>query len=534
MLKILIKKQIFQMYSSFFRNRKNGKKRSMISTIVAILAYVVLLVGCLGGMFAYMGDSLCVPLHKVGMDWMYMTIFASVALAFGIFGSVFNTFSSLYQAKDNDLLLSLPIEPKDIVLARLSGVYVLGAMFSGTVMIPGIIVYGIEAKPGVIPILCAIGLYIIVSLFILVLSCMLGWLVAKIATKLKNRSFVTVIISLVFMGLYYFVYFRASEVLNQVAIKSMVYGEKIKGVAYPLYYIGTAGAGDMVALLVCTVLAVLLVCVTIVVMSKSFLAIATSQGGTVKVKYKRKEIKGKTVSQALFAKEMKCFTSSANYMLNCGLGTVMIVVAAGAMLIKGPSVIVVMNKLFKDEAGIIPVLFCLALCSIAGMNDITAPSITLEGKNIWIPQSLPVKPWQVLWAKLKVHLSLTMVPVLLCCISAIIVVKPNIMIGVLMIVLPLLYVLFTACFGLIANLFFPNLNWTTEIAAVKQNMVVLVSMLAGMFLSIGIIILYMAWLGEFVRGEIYLGGCTLVVFALDVCMIQWLRTKGSEMFKKIG
>lgn len=231
---------------------------------------------------------------------------------------------------------------------------------------------------------------------------------------------------------------------------------------------------------------------------------------------------------------MKRFTSSANYMLNCGLGTVMIVVAAGAMLIKGPSVIVVMNKLFKDEVGIIPVLFCLALCSIAGMNDITAPSITLEGKNIWIPQSLPVKPWQVLWAKLKVHLSLTMVPVLLCCISAIIVVKPNIMIGVLMIVLPLLYVLFTACFGLIANLFFPNLNWTTEIAAVKQNMVVLVSMLAGMFLSIGIIILYMAWLGEFVRGEIYLGGCTLVVFALDVCMIQWLRTKGSEMFKKIG
>ena len=83
-------------------------------------------------------------------------------------------------------------------------------------------------------------------------------------------------------------------------------------------------------------------------------------------------------------------------------------------------------------------------------------------------------------------------------------------------------------------MFFPNLNWTTEIAAVKQNMVVLVSMLAGMFLSIGIIILYMAWLGEFVRGEIYLGGCTLIVFALDVCMIQWLRTKGSEMFKKIG
>ena len=39
-----------------------------------------------------------------------------IALALGIFGSVFNTFASLYQAKDNDLLLSLPIPIYAIIL----------------------------------------------------------------------------------------------------------------------------------------------------------------------------------------------------------------------------------------------------------------------------------------------------------------------------------------------------------------------------------------------------------------------------------
>lgn len=538
MLRVLIKKQIFQMYSSFFCNRKTGKKRSLLSTILVIFLYAVLMLGCMGGMFAYMGDSLCIPLHKVGMDWMYMTIFASIAMALGIFASVFNTFNSLYQAKDNDLLLSLPIEPKKIVLARLSGVYLLGTMFSGLVMIPGVLVYGIEAKPGVIPILFAIGLFFAVSLIILVFSCMLGWIVAKIAIKLKNRSFVTVLVSLVFIGLYYFVYFRASAVLNQVAVKSVLYGEKIKGVAYPLYFIGKAGAGDLSAFLVCLLLAVLLVWITIVVMSKSFLAIATNQGGTVKVVYKRRKIKAKTVSQALFVKEMKRFTSSANYMLNCGLGTILILVAAGTMLIKGPAAMVVLREVFQGEAfqgepNLIPLLMCLGLCSMAGMNDITAPSITLEGKCIWIPQSLPVAAWQVLWAKLKVHLCLTIVPVVLCCISAIIVVQPTRMIAVLMLALPVLYVWFSACFGLVANLLFPNLNWTTEIAAVKQNMVVLLSMLVGMLLSIGTIILYFVWLGEFVSAEVYLGFYTLLLLVSDLGMIQWLRTKGSDRFKKI-
>lgn len=46
------------------------------------------------------------------------------------------------------------------------------------------------------------------------------------------------------------------------------------------------------------------------------------------------------------------------------------------------------------------------------MNDMAAPSISLEGKNLWLLQSLPVKPWQALRAKLSVQLLLTSIPAL--------------------------------------------------------------------------------------------------------------------------
>ena len=39
-----------------------------------------------------------------------------------------------------------------------------------------------------------------------------------------------------------------------------------------------------------------------------------------------------------------------------------------------------------------------------------APSVSLEGKSLWLLQSLPVTPWQVLRAKLSVQLLLTSAP----------------------------------------------------------------------------------------------------------------------------
>ena len=44
------------------------------------------------------------------------------------------------------------------------------------------------------------------------------------------------------------------------------------------------------------------------------------------------------------------------------------------------------------------------------MNDMASSSISLEGKNLWLAQSLPVTPWQVLRAKLLVQVLVTGIP----------------------------------------------------------------------------------------------------------------------------
>ena len=148
MLKTLIKKQLLELNKSFFIDRKTGKGKSTRSATFSIVLFILLMIFAIGGMFCYMSYSMR-PLITYGMSWLYFAIMGATAALFGVFGSVFNTYSSLYDAKDNDLLLSMPIPARDIMAARLIGVYLMGLMYSGVVVIPAVGVYFITAHPGI-------------------------------------------------------------------------------------------------------------------------------------------------------------------------------------------------------------------------------------------------------------------------------------------------------------------------------------------------------------------------------------------------
>lgn len=241
MLSALLKKQLQEIFRSYFYNAKQGKARSCASTVGYFAFFAVLMVGVLGGMFTYLAHSLCAPFAAAGMEWLYFTIMAMVAIVLGAFGSVFNTYSSLYLAKDNDLLLSMPIPVRTILLSRLLSVYLMGLLYSGVVLLPAMIVYWVTVSAAPAALAGGLLLFALVTIFVLTLSCALGWVVAKISLKLKHRSITVVLTSLLFLGAYYFVYFKAQSFLSELVTNAAYYGAQIRGKAYPLYLIGRAG-----------------------------------------------------------------------------------------------------------------------------------------------------------------------------------------------------------------------------------------------------------------------------------------------------
>ena len=414
MLQFLLKNQLSEIFRNYFYDSKKNRARSKAGIVGYILLFVIIMAGILGGMFTSLSLSLCGPLSASGMDWLYFALIGLLAILLGVFGSVFSTYSCLYLSKDNNLMLSLPIPVKVLMASRLLTVYLMGVMYSIVVILPAVIVYWITASASVGVIFGSLLLMFLISVFILTLSCVLGWVVAKISLKLKNKSFITVVISLAFIGGYLFFYSKAQTMIQDLLVNAAVYGSKIKDAAYPLYLFGQVGTGDAVSMLSVSAAVFALFAIVWVLISHSFLKIATSSGKAEKRVYKEKTTKPKSIHGALLGKEFSRFLSSPLYMLNCGLGILLLPIAGGALVWKGGTIISVLNSVFGARAGCTQVLLCAVVCMLASMNDTAAPSVSLEGKTIWLVQSLPVTPWQVLRAKLGVQLLLTFVPALFC------------------------------------------------------------------------------------------------------------------------
>ena len=529
MLSILLKKQMAEIFRSYFYDAKKNKARSKAATAAYIVLFMTIMIGLLGGIFTFLSLSICGALSAAGMDWLYFAIMGLLAILLGVFGSVFNTYSSLYLSKDNDLLLSMPIPVNVIMASRLLSVYLMGLMYSLVIILPAVIVYWVTVSASAGAIFGCLLLMLLISVFVLTLSCALGWVVAKISLKLKNKSFITVVISLAFIGGYYFFYFKAQTLIQNLIANAGAYGEKIKGAAYPLYLFGRVGVGDALAMALVAAVILALFALMWLLISRSFLKIATSSGRTAKKEYKESKTKQKGVAAALLAKEFGRFTSSPNYMLNCGLGILLLPICGILLLWQGGTVISVLNELFGERSGCTPILLSSAVCMLASMNDMAAPSVSLEGKSLWLMQSLPVTPWQVLRAKLGVQLLLTGIPVLFCA-ACIAFIYPYTPLELLLTVLVLVsFVLFFALLGLFLGLKMPNLNWTSEITPIKQSACVMITLFGGFVYTALLCAGFMmyGWQLGFVG---YMGCFALVTLALCAVLYFWLKKKGSSLF----
>lgn len=527
MLKLLIKKQMAEIFRGYFYDAKKNRARSKGSTIRLIVMFFLLMVVVLGGAFTALSLLLCAPLAQAGVGWLYFSLMGLLSVVLGAFGSVFSTYSGLYLAKDNDLLLSLPIPVRVIITARLSTVYLMGLMYSAVVSIPAVIVYLAVVRCSVGTLAGGVLSVLLISVIVLILSSLLGWAVAKISLKLRHKSFATVLLSLLFIGGYYFLYFKASSFIGDFIANAAQYGAKIRGAVYPLYLFGRMGEGSVPAMLVSLAVVCVLLGLTWLLLSRSFLHLATASGKAARPRYREKPARVRGVSAALVSREFGRFTSSPNYILNCGLGTLFLTAAAIFLLIRGGWLFAAVIPVFGGTDAVC-VLAAAAVCMISSMNDSAAASVSLEGKNLWLIQSLPVSPRQALMAKAAVQLLITGIPMLLCTLCAVFALRPG-PIGILVVALPMLYTFLAAFWGLFLNLKRPSLTWTNELYPIKQSIPVALALLGSWVYALLLFGGYLL-LRSFVPAALYLGIFTAATAGLAFALYRWLRGKGARIF----
>ncbi len=533
MFKALLKKQLTEFFRSYYYNPKKNEARSRASTIAYFAFFFVIMVGMLGGIFTYLSLQMRGMLVS-GFGWFYYLLMGLIALVLGVFGSVFNTYASLYLAKDNDLLLSLPIPTDIIISVRLVSVYLMGLMYSGTVTIPAAVVALCTVPFSVLTIVGAVVWILTLSLLILALSCLLGYAVARASVRMKNRSFATVLTALVGIGLYYFVYFKALDLVRDLIGNVESYGEQIRSNAYPLYVAGRMGEGDPASMAICLGV-ILLVCALVwLLLRGSFLKLAAASG-TVSAGKRGgyKEARPRSASRALLSKEFARFTGSANYMLNCGLGLVIMVLIGGMLLIRGDLIVSVTDSLLGAMPGSVAVVVCALVCMIASMNDMAAPSVSLEGKSLWIVRTLPVTSWQILRAKLLLQLIPCALSTLLLDVCAIIALGLSAGEAALVVLLTLSFTVLSAALNLFLGLTKANLTWSSESYPLKQSASVTIALFSGWIYAGIMAALYFVLLWKHIGALPYIGIFTAVTAAAAILLGLWLKRRGPAVLEAL-
>jgi ABC-2 type transport system permease protein len=247
-----------------------------------------------------------------------------------------------------------------------------------------------------------------------------------------------------------------------------------------------------VPLLLVALASVLSAAVAILLISLAFEKIATRKSGEVKTEYKAKSMSSSSAVVALIKKELLRFFGSAMYIINAGIGIVFTVLFSGYMLFKLDSFESIVSAygtfLGVDISELLTVALVGILIACISFSYISACSISLEGKNLWVLKSLPLRAWEVLLAKMLTHIILVL-PLALVSSVLLLIASGDYNYAWYYLLMPVFACVASSAFGIIINVRFPKLDFTNEAMVIKQSLASTVAMLCGMAFGIGITVL---------------------------------------------
>ncbi|MBQ2605082.1 MAG: hypothetical protein VZR27_07610 [Acutalibacteraceae bacterium] len=519
--------------------RGHEKKKSGFSLGTAFIVAIIIIAFLFMMAFSFgLAAALGFQMSMKNCLWLYFPLGIISAAVFSLVGTVFAAQSYLFESTDNELLLSMPIRPSDVLLSRMLALYVLNLVYSTIILLPVGLAYGIFFGYSIITFICYIITLMIVPSLSTGLCCIFGFVVGKITQIIPNKNIMTVIFGFATIA----VVAALGLNLGPIVVALMNYIEiiayNVRELIVPLYWYGLASNEGMFW----GILPIILVCIGLPslvfwFLSIKFLKLVTKKTAMKKKKYVEKPMKKTGLQYALIKKELGYFLSIPAYVMNSGLSTIMSIFLGIGIIMRGDVITEWMPILFPDASSSLMGLAIgssLALCCT--INDVTAPSISLEGKTIWLLKSTPIDPMKVFWGKALLSPIVSLPGVIFTSLASALTLELSSFDVAFIIIIPMISCLFSGFLGICINLKIPRFDWSTEITVIKQSLSVIVTLFVAMFFtSIPFVfaIIPAAYLPDFSAVMSY-GLCIAYFLILVVLEIFYLSTDGKKIWDKLG
>ena len=470
------------------KQKKDNKKNSFLLPIFLTFCFMFAIWSNINMIFEKLA-----PMH---LQTLVIPMVILATSFFIIIEGVYKSGPLLFNCKDDQLLLSLPIKRSTVFFVRVFKFYVFELIFNVLFILPLIISYirWAESLDWTF-FLTSFVMIIMLPVIPVVISCIIGVIISNITSKFKFKNLAQIVIPmLIILGVLYLSY-NMDGVYEDIAKHATSINDFIMKIYYPAgVYSKLITNFNIIDLLIFILINIVILVVAIFILSRFYFKINSNLKNistSKKVKIDNLVIKSRSKTRSLIRKELNIFFKTPVFIVNAGFALVMYIIIVIGLSIKYDSVVKIIIEVLPKEIinNYLSIFIFIIITFAAFMTSITNSVISLEGRNINILKSLPIKTKEILLSKVYAALTITTIPIIIGDIILFIRFKLNILEMLLLLVFSILIPLISHFIGIIINLKYPKLDFDNSSEVVKQSTSSFISVLIGMLLLIGTVLL---------------------------------------------
>lgn len=500
--KLLTKIQLRNVFEEHSTNKK-GKTSKSSRVLVTLVLFGVMSV------YFYILNRDILAIGYLIPVFSLMILTMGISFAQGI----------LFSYKDGDMLRAMPFTDKEIAASKMTVYMAILYSYFMAILIPFLLIHGISHGEGALFYVFALVGSLFVPLLPATLAALLGLWLTKISAGKKHEDAIKNSVTFIAM----FVLCFASGMMSSGLQFDFKY-------YLPSGFFASAlleGSWRDFIIFVAANVAAMIFFIAV------FSGIMLRTGALTKQAYHEKNFRAvrtaaKKPFAALRAKEFRFYFKNFTYVINTVIGLILILVAAVVVFCARRAI----SEAFAEsgiDSDIIMTMVALITGAAIGMSCTTGPSISLEGKSLWIIKSMPFKTEQIFLAKFLVNFTVTIIPG----VTVIVLMSAGFGASVTSALLSLCYTFlmsaFTGMFGLLMNLRFPRLDFENEAQAIQQSGSAGISIIVPLVINILLIVAYV-YFGSLPH---FLPIVTAAVAAADVVMFVLLKGWGVRRFAEL-
>lgn len=494
---ILSKAQLrnqFRLNAVFGKNASGSGGRTLVMTLAFAL---------LGGMIAFYAYFLAWGMLELGLGQAVPGYALAGASIMTLIFTILKSNGFLFAFRDYDLVMSLPVSSGAVIASRFFQMYLMNLGGCLLVMLPMGAAFAVHGRPGLFFYPVWLAGMVFAPLIPTSLAAIIGGLITAVATRFRYTKPVALILS--FAALFAYLYFvmrlsfGSQDMISGLGAEGMAsLGAALSAAIRRMYppaalftQAVTAGRlGQLLWFAGVSLLCFFLFAALLALKYKELNAALTTHRRRADFKLGR--LKTASPLAALYRKELKRFFSANVYVLNVGMGVVMSLGACAALFFlmaggpgitgREPQPVLLLKGMLAlpETARLLNTLLPFGLAGLLGSSCSTCSALSLEGKNLWILKSLPLRPKTVFDSKILVNLTLTLPASLICSTLLALRFAGGWADAALLYLVPLAYGLLVPVWGMFVNMKLPNYQWETEAAVVKQSLSAMLGSLGGM------------------------------------------------------